>query len=90
MQYCLFTKKVWIEKFSLDHFSSVMILIQYPLLGTGKRQGKIKSSFLIAAIVVVSFFLCWAPFHAQRLGYIYLADSTAFKDVFEDISDELM
>ena len=21
--------------------------------------------------VVVAFFLCWAPFHAQRLGYVY-------------------
>lgn len=26
-------------------------------------------SFLVA--VVVAFFICWAPFHAQRLVYIY-------------------
>jgi hypothetical protein len=25
--------------------------------------------------VVVAFFLCWAPFHAQRLGYVYFKHS---------------
>ena len=23
-----------------------------------------------SAAVVISFFLCWAPFHAQRMGYV--------------------
>jgi neuromedin U receptor 1 len=27
-------------------------------------------SFLYAAAVVLAFFICWAPFHAQRLLYV--------------------
>lgn len=34
--------------------------------------------FFIAAAVVVTFFLCWAPFHAQRLLYLYADRTTSY------------
>jgi len=37
------------------------------------------NSFSVPAAVVVAFFLCWAPFHAQRLIYIYARDSPCFQ-----------
>ncbi len=33
--------------------------------------------------MVLAFFLCWAPFHAQRLGYVYFRDSPVFRTVNE-------
>jgi hypothetical protein len=30
------------------------------------------------AAVVIAFFLCWAPFHAQRLLYVYLRESPSY------------
>ena len=33
--------------------------------------------------VVVSFFLCWAPFHAQRLCYVYFNESPVFRTINE-------
>ena len=38
---------------------------------------------LLAASVVFAFFLCWAPFHAQRLGYIYFKESKVFRTLNE-------
>nr|CAD7604382.1 unnamed protein product [Timema genevievae] len=35
------------------------------------------------ASVVLAFFLCWAPFHTQRLMYIYAKDSPYFKEINE-------
>ena len=37
----------------------------------------------ISAAVVLAFFLCWAPFHAQRLGYVYFKDSKLFRTLNE-------
>ena len=39
--------------------------------------------FKISAAVVLAFFLCWAPFHAQRLGYVYFKDSILFRTLNE-------
>ena len=36
-----------------------------------------------AAAVVLAFFLCWAPFHAQRLGYVYFKESKIFRTLNE-------
>ena len=75
-------------EFSTDNYCAPCkndILHKFEIL----QQQIIKNAFSVSAIVVVSFFLCWAPFHAQRLGYIYFADSQ-FKETFEAISDELM
>ena len=33
--------------------------------------------------MVLAFFLCWAPFHAQRLGYVYFKDSILFRTLNE-------
>lgn len=33
--------------------------------------------------MVVAFFLCWAPFHAQRLGYVYFKESHIFRVINE-------
>lgn len=38
-------------------------------------------SFLAA--VVLAFFLCWLPFHAQRLAYIYFSDSRVYRMINE-------
>ena len=32
---------------------------------------------------MLAFFLCWAPFHAQRLGYVYFKDSILFRTLNE-------
>ncbi len=34
-------------------------------------------------MVVIAFFLCWAPFHAQRLGYVYFKQSEIFRTINE-------
>ena len=36
-----------------------------------------------AAAVVMAFFLCWAPFHAQRLIYVYCKHNKFFRTVNE-------
>jgi hypothetical protein len=32
---------------------------------------------------VLAFFLCWAPFHAQRLSYVYFKESIIFRTINE-------
>ena len=32
---------------------------------------------------MLAFFLCWAPFHAQRLFYVYFKDSIIFRTINE-------
>ncbi len=32
---------------------------------------------------MVAFFLCWTPFHAQRLGYVYFKLSPTFRVINE-------
>ena len=40
-------------------------------------------TFLLSAAVVITFFLCWAPFHTQRLGYVYFKESHIFRTINE-------
>lgn len=42
-----------------------------------------KSVIRMLSAVVIMFFLCWAPFHAQRLLYIYAQDSDYYPDLNE-------
>ncbi|XP_067000362.2 neuropeptides capa receptor [Anabrus simplex] len=62
--------------------------------GVGKRvEGSIhrklkhnqsrKSIIRMLAAVVIAFFLCWAPFHLQRLLYMYARDSPNFPEINE-------
>ncbi|KAG8242540.1 neuromedin U receptor activity protein [Homalodisca vitripennis] len=37
----------------------------------------------LPAAVVITFFLCWAPFHAQRLLYVYGRNTTHFYTINE-------
>ena len=39
--------------------------------------------YLIIAAVVLAFFLCWAPFHAQRLCYVYFKETKVFRTLNE-------
>lgn len=41
------------------------------------------STRFISGAVVIMFFLCWGPFHAQRLLYIYAQDSDYYPDLNE-------
>ena len=38
---------------------------------------------IFTAAVVIAFFLCWAPFHAQRLLYVYFKHSILFRTINE-------
>ncbi|XP_071643231.1 neuropeptides capa receptor-like [Temnothorax longispinosus] len=40
-----------------------------------------KSVIRMLSAVVIMFFLCWAPFHAQRLLYIYAQESDYYPDL---------
>ena len=42
-----------------------------------------KKKHPIPAVVVIAFFLCWTPFHAQRLGYVYFKDAGFFRTINE-------
>ena len=33
--------------------------------------------------VVIAFFICWAPFHAQRLLYVYAKQSPYYREINE-------
>ena len=53
--------------------------------------------FHLSGIVVLSFFVCWAPFHAQRLGYIYfggldtsIPGNLILVETFYDVNETLM
>jgi neuromedin U receptor 1 len=39
--------------------------------------------FLFLGAVVFTFFICWAPFHTQRLLYIYGQDTDYYPDMNE-------
>ena len=60
--------------------TSILILL-------GKCYQKLTSIQLcvgsFSAAVVVAFFICWAPFHAQRLIYVYFKHTKFFRTVNE-------
>ncbi|KAF4519308.1 hypothetical protein B566_EDAN005247, partial [Ephemera danica] len=44
----------------------------------GKSSQSPKSIIRMLTAVVIAFFLCWAPFHAQRLLFVYLGESPSY------------
>ncbi|XP_021912950.1 neuropeptides capa receptor-like isoform X2 [Zootermopsis nevadensis] len=57
-------------------------MIKFP--GEAKHlDSRTKPIIRMLAAVVVTFFLCWAPFHMQRLFYIYGQQSSNFDKVNE-------
>ncbi|XP_046666090.1 neuropeptides capa receptor-like [Homalodisca vitripennis] len=51
--------------------------------GETKKFQSRKSIIRMLAAVVVTFFLCWAPYHAQRLHYLYGLDSPYYYEINE-------
>ncbi|KAH8419528.1 hypothetical protein KR222_004282, partial [Zaprionus bogoriensis] len=46
-------------------------------------QKKKKAVIRMLAAVVITFFVCWFPFHLQRLWFLYAKDNDNFQDVNE-------
>ncbi|XP_020282937.1 neuropeptides capa receptor-like [Pseudomyrmex gracilis] len=57
--------------------------IQGAVHGDYRQIESRKSVIRMLSAVVVMFFLCWAPFHAQRLLYIYAQDFSHYVDLNE-------
>ncbi|XP_046394966.1 neuropeptides capa receptor-like [Ischnura elegans] len=51
--------------------------------GESKQSHSRKAVVRMLAAVVIAFFLCWAPFHAQRLLYVYAKDSPNYEKINE-------
>ncbi|XP_070501225.1 neuropeptides capa receptor [Chironomus tepperi] len=47
--------------------------------GESKQTQSRKAIIRMLAAVVITFFVCWAPFHAQRLLYLYGKDIESFQ-----------
>ncbi|CRK99529.1 CLUMA_CG012848, isoform A [Clunio marinus] len=47
--------------------------------GESKQSQSRKAIIRMLAAVVITFFVCWAPFHAQRLLYLYGKNIESFK-----------
>lgn len=61
-----FYRNEFIASFCGNHLNLDLLTVPFP--------------FSIAA-VVITFFVCWAPFHAQRLLYLYGKNIESFKIV---------
>ncbi|XP_055915033.1 neuropeptides capa receptor [Eupeodes corollae] len=48
-----------------------------------RHQQSRKAVIRMLAAVVITFFVCWAPFHAQRLLYLYAGQWDHYQDVNE-------
>ena len=51
--------------------------------GDSKQAQSRKSVIRMLSAVVILFFVCWAPFHAQRLLYVYAQESDYYPDLNE-------
>ncbi|XP_044734830.1 neuropeptides capa receptor-like [Chrysoperla carnea] len=49
--------------------------------GENRHSQNRKAIIRMLAAVVIAFFLCWAPFHAQRLLFIYFQDIPHFNTI---------
>ncbi|CAB3388200.1 Hypothetical predicted protein [Cloeon dipterum] len=61
-----------------------MLITRRQALGESHRTSKSRKSILrMLAAVVISFFVCWAPFHLQRLLYVYLREIEGYTEYNE-------
>ncbi|XP_076175863.1 neuropeptides capa receptor isoform X2 [Ptiloglossa arizonensis] len=51
--------------------------------GNSRQIQSRKSVIRMLSAVVILFFFCWAPFHAQRLFYVYAQESDYYPDLNE-------
>lgn len=58
-------------------------VVQGVIHGDSRQVQSRKSVIRMLRAVVVLFFICWAPFHAQRLVYVYAQDSDYYPDLNE-------
>eukprot|EP00095_Tigriopus_kingsejongensis_P005591 maker-scaffold12_size759060-snap-gene-6.20 protein:Tk05591 transcript:maker-scaffold12_size759060-snap-gene-6.20-mRNA-1 annotation:"neuropeptides capa receptor" len=63
-----------VSSFLFFIFPMGILVILYIRMGFRIRQ---------TTAVVFAFFLCWAPFHAQRLSYVYFKESLIFRTINE-------
>ncbi|XP_011138480.1 neuropeptides capa receptor isoform X1 [Harpegnathos saltator] len=57
--------------------------VQGTLHGEYRQIQSRKSVIRMLSAVVIMFFICWAPFHAQRLLYVYAQGSDYYPDLNE-------
>ena len=48
-----------------------------------RQQSNKRGVLLLLAAVVVAFFICWAPFHTQRLSYVYFKHTKIYRTLNE-------
>ncbi|KAF3425439.1 hypothetical protein E2986_11141 [Frieseomelitta varia] len=58
-------------------------VVQSAIHGDSRQIQSRKSVIRMLTAVVILFFVCWAPFHAQRLLYIYAQESDYYPDLNE-------
>ncbi|KAG7198423.1 hypothetical protein KM043_005811 [Ampulex compressa] len=58
-------------------------MVQGTIHGDTKQVQSRKSVIRMLIAVVIMFFICWAPFHAQRLLYVYGQDADYYPDLNE-------
>lgn len=69
-----------VAKSSKKAISSV---INSTVHGESRKIQSRKSVIRMLSAVVIMFFICWAPFHAQRLLYVYALETDYYPDLNE-------
>ncbi|XP_017787356.1 PREDICTED: neuropeptides capa receptor-like [Habropoda laboriosa] len=62
---------------------TVHSVVQGAIHGDTKQVQSRRSVIKMLSAVVILFFFCWAPFHAQRLLYVYAQESDYYPDLNE-------
>nr|XP_050850076.1 neuropeptides capa receptor-like isoform X1 [Vespula vulgaris] len=58
-------------------------IVHSSIHGETRQVQSRKSTIRMLSVVVIMFFLCWAPFHTQRLLYVYAKDCDYYPDLNE-------
>ncbi|KZC04373.1 PREDICTED: neuropeptides capa receptor-like [Dufourea novaeangliae] len=59
------------------------VVVRGAIHGDSRRVQSRRSVIRMLSAVVIMFFVCWAPFHAQRLLYVYAQESDYYPDLNE-------